>query len=238
MIDYEVMKAQDNVVKYSSVDGGFIYNGNTRELIFLADTYKGYWKGNVKTFRKEVYEGMKKLMEQMMANVPEEQRAMYAQVLEGMTEVYASPPQEAIDAINVKVTKTNETLEIAGYDAIKYEIAVDGSVKEYVWLSEDLDISEDLDVRALMEMFNEIAPNDEDELFYEYTDAYLDLFEKGFTMKTSDDEQDITEVIKVEKKNIPDSEFEAPVGYTQITAEQLLQQSMMGGGEDNDDDDW
>lgn len=238
MIDYEVMKAQGNVVKYSGTEGGFIFNAKTRELMFLAVDTKKYWKGNVKEFRMEFYQAMKMVNEQMMAKLPEDQREMYAHALDGMTEMYASPPQEAIDAIDVKVNKTNETLEIAGYDAMKYEIIVDGSLKEHVWLSDDLDISNDLDMRALMEMFNEISPNSEDELFYEYTDAYLGLQGKGFTMKTMDNELDITEVIKVEEKNIPDSEFEAPVGYTQITAGQLLQQSIMGGGEDDDDDDW
>ncbi len=237
-IKYDVMLVEDNMVKYTGVDGGFIIDVNTREFIFLLIDMDGYWKGNIDDFRKEMDKSMKMVMEELMKNIPEDQHEMYAQMLSGMDEMFSTPLPDEIDAVNVEVLKTSELEEVAGYSTQKYEIRVDGNLKEQIWLTTELDISDDLNIRALSEMFNMIQSNVDGESLYSYSEEYLDLWDNGFSMKTIDNDDDAIEVIKVEKTNLSKSDFSIPEGYQLISTEQILRKNMMGNSEGEDNNDW
>jgi hypothetical protein len=68
---------------------------------------------------------------------------------------------------------------------------------------------------------------------FEASPEFLSLVEGGFPLKTVEYDgggaSDVKEATKVEKKDIPDSEFLPPGDYTKVTVEQLFGQ-MMGGG--------
>ncbi len=241
-IKYDVMLVEDNMVKYTGVDGGFIIDVNANEFTILFEDLNEYWKGNIADYRKEMDKAMKIAMEELMQNVPEDQREMYTQMLGGMGEMFSTPLPEEIDAINVEVLKTNILADVAGYSTQKYEVLVDGNLTEQIWLTTELDISDHLNIRALSEMFNQFEPNVDGESLYCYTNEYLDLWNNGFGMKTIENDGDVMEVIKAEKKNLLKTDFNIPERYRAISTEQMLRNNMMdnsGGTYDNtNDDDW
>ncbi len=226
-INYQTMLIDNNRVKSSDPDGGFIFDVKSGAFIMIDNQGKTYWKGNLSDFREKYYKAMKGAVEQMLANLPPEQQEMYKQMFGDMVEIYAEPDKSRVEALNVNIDDTGETTDIAGYKSTKYLVNVDGNLVEQIWLSDGLDISGDLDLKAMINLMNEIRPNLDDEFLYEYSDAYIDLWEKGFRMKSIDKEGDISEVIKAEKKNIADAEFQPPAGFRQQSIEEMMQQQMM-----------
>ena len=235
---YETMMIEDNMMKSAGHDGSFIFNVNSREFYMIDDANKTYWQGQLDDFRENYYNAMKVAVDQMLSGLPPEQREMYKQMFGDMVEIYSDPDPAKIKSVNIEVKKAGEAIEIAGYASTKYEVTVDGKLVEELWLSDELDVNEDLDFKAIAELMNEIRPNLDDEFLYEYTDEYMRLWEKGFRMKSIDDNGDMSEVIKVEKKKISASEFQAPEGYSRLTIEEMMQQQMMGGDEEDDQEEW
>lgn len=237
IIDYETLKIQDQVLKSSSGEDVFLFNVKSGELIMLNNSNKTYWKGHINQFRQQYQKAMQVFIDQMLENVPPEQKEMYGQMMEGMSEIYSDPDPEKIKAIDIEVERAGATTQIAGYNTTKYVIKINGETVEELWLSEELDLSDDLDISAMADLMNEIRPNIDDEMLYEYTDEYLDLWEQGYPMKTIDAEGEVMEVIKVEEKAFDDSEFEIPEAFRQLTIEEMLQMQMMQG-EEQENGDW
>lgn len=235
-ISYDVMLIEDNIIRYGSIDGGFIFNLESQEFTFIVDQSKSYWTGNIKDFREELNEAVKIVMDEMIKSLPESQREMVTQMLDGMADMYATPTSEQINAVNIEIDRTGEKQEIAGYDADLYLVKIDGILIESIWISDELDISDDMDSRKIAEMLNEISPNVEDEQYHEYTEEYLELWEKGFWMKSIDVDGEEVEAIKLIERNITDEELSPPADYTSLTPMELMQQQMMGGS--NEDDGW
>jgi hypothetical protein len=235
-ISYDVMLINDNVVKYGGVDGGFILNTQTNAFTFLIDQNKSYWNGSISDFRKEMSQALKTVMDSLLQAIPEAQREMYSQMLGSMSQIYDSPERDQIAALNIEVDNTGRTENIAGYDAQEYEVRVDDKLLESIWIARGLDVDDDLDSRRIAEMLNEITPNVEGEIFYEFSEDYLALWEKGFRMKSTDHDGEIIEVIKVVEREIASDELDIPDGYKQITIQELMQQQMGGDADDNDTD--
>jgi len=236
-ISYDIMLVENNIVVYGGVDESFIFDTKSNEFTFVFKQNQTYWSGNINEFRSEMNNAMKVVMDEIIHNLPEGQREMYAQMLGNLTQMYDSPTSDKISSINIKIVDTGNWEEISGYNSKKYEVEVDGKIMESIWLSNDLDISDHLDSGKIAEMLNQIMPNVEGELYYEFTDDYLDLWKKGFRMRSTDNEGEIIEVIKVIERDIADDELKVPEGFTKITPLEFMQQQMMVGSDAEDDDD-
>ncbi len=236
-ISYDVMLIDDNLVKYGGVDGGFILNTKTKAFTFLIDQNKSYWSGSINDFRKEMSLALKTVMDSLLQSIPEAQREMYTQMLGSMSQIYDSPRREQIAELNIDIKNTGRTENIAGYDSQEYEVRVDDKLLESIWIASGLDVNDDLDSRQIAEMLNEITPNVEGEIFYEFSEDYLQLWEKGFRMKSTDHDGEIIEVIKVVEREIASDELSIPADYSQITIQELMQEQMGGDTNEGDSDD-
>lgn len=236
-ISYDVMLIEDDWVKYGGVDGGFILNTKTNQFTFLIDQNQSYWSGSINDFRKDMGKALKTVMDSLLQSIPEAQREMYTQMLGSMSHIYDSPGSEQISKINIDIKNTGLSENIAGYDAQEYEVRVDDKLLESIWIASGLDVNDDLDSRQIAEMLNEITPNVEGEIFYEFSEDYLELWEKGFRMKSTDHDGEVIEVIKVVERDITSDELSIPPNYSQITIQALMQQQMGGDANEGDGDD-
>lgn len=236
-ISYDVMLIEDHIVKYGGIDESFIFNTKSNQFSFIINQNKTFWSGNILDFRIEMSEAIKRVMNEMIKNLPEDQREMYAKMLGSVTQMYESPAPDKINSINVKITNTGTQEEIAGYTSKKYDVNVNGNLVESIWISSELDMKEELNSLKIAEMLNQIMPNVDGELYYEFTNQYLELWKKGFRMKSIDDEGETIEVIKVKQRNITGNELGVPDGYTKISPLEFMQKQMMGG-DDDDNEDW
>ncbi len=237
-ITYEVMLIEKNIVKYTSNEFEFIIDTENGLMTFILMGSNSYWTGKPDEFRAEMNSAMKKALNDMIAQVPEDQRAMYAEMLGGMSEIYSLPKPETVNSLIISINKTNENNEIAGYAAEKYSILIENKLKESVWISKNLDLSDDYDGRKVHEILSKIMPNVDNENLYEFSDAYLDLMEKGLILKSVDPNNETVEAIKIIERAIAKKELEIPEDYTEISIDDLLQQQMMQLETNDDGSNW
>jgi hypothetical protein len=238
MINYDVMLIDDHRIKYKGTDFEFILNTDQNEMTIVLEDSKAYWSGNPDEFRSKMDLAMKKIMNEMMADIPESQRAMYSEMLGGMANMYSTPSETDINSVNIKISNTDEAAEIAGFSARKHLIEVNGKLKESIWISSDMEINEDYNGRDVHKMLLKIQPNPDNESLHEFTDSYLSLMEKGIILKSVDIENETVEAIKIIERKILPEEFKIPDGYNQITIDEILQQQMMQSGTSDDGTGW
>jgi hypothetical protein len=197
---------------------------------FIIPEREAYWSGTPKEFRKLMEEGKKMMEEQQLKSMTPEQREAYKQYMKTREEeVKTVAPKQ-----KVEVKKTSEKAKIAGYSGQKYEVWVDGKLKEELWVCADIMPRDDIDIKKLDQFFKTMNEPDEDEGSYESSPEYEKIatyMEKGYKLKsiTYDEhgmEKSVGETIKIEKKNIADSEFKVPKNYKKLNDEEFIRGMM------------
>jgi len=122
----------------------------------------------------------------------------------------------------VEVKKTEDKESIAGYEATKYQVLVDGKMEQEIWMSKDLDVTSDLN----LEKYNHMSSMRMPKVTFQSSPEYQDLMKMGYPLKEVQFQADgkvITQVTKIEKKTIPDSQFEVPAGFQEMDMQQMMQ---------------
>ena len=197
---------------------------------FIIPEREIYWSGTPEEFRKLMEESKKMMEEQQLKSMTPEQREAYKQYMkqrEGEAKK-VSPPQK------VEVKKTSEKAKIAGYSGQKYQVWVDGKLKEELWICAEIMPRDEIDIKKLEQFFETMNEPDEDKDSYKSSPEYEKIatyMEKGYKLKniTYDEygmEKSVREAVKIEKKNIPDSEFEVPKNYNKLNNEEFIRGMM------------
>jgi hypothetical protein len=192
-------------------------------MISPSPEYKVYWCGTPEQMQKEMEETRKKMEEEYLKKMSPEQREAYKQYQEKMKGETKEPAKGK--KLKVEVKKTSETTTIAGYPTRKYQVWVNGELKEEKWISKKIKPTDEIDLEKL-EKFLKAMSGPEAEESYESSPDYMHLMEIGAEMKTigyHEEGSEITEMEKIEKKKIPYSEFEVPKGYRKLSLFELQQ---------------
>ncbi len=227
----ETIMIQDQKMKTTSEDGTFIFNLKTDELTLVNDRDKVFWTGKIEDFRKEASEAMKSIVDELLEQFPEEQRAILGNMFDNMTGMYKEPDPDIMNALTVTIEKSGETENIAGFESRKYTVEANGKLVEKVWISSRPDISSEFDMKELHEALNQITPVDAVEDYYGFDDDYLELMSSGFVMRTVEPDGTRTEVTEIKETNIDDSEFVPGTDYRKVDLTEIFRNMM------KDDDD-
>ena len=228
----QTLMFQDQKIRLSDANTGFIFDLKTGKLTMVDDAEKIYWTGKIDSFREESSKAMKTIVENMISKIPKEQQAMFRQIFENMENMYREPDPGEINAMDITIEKTGETEKIAGYSSTEFIVSVNGKKVEQVWLSSQLDISGEFDLKAFQRSINQITPASDQSDLYQYNDRYIDLIGKGYPMKTIDADGTTTEVTSIKETGIPHSEFEPDPQYKRIDLTEMMKGMM---NEENDD---
>lgn len=239
LIRYETLMIQSNLVKMSGLDGTFIFDLEKESFILANEPKKVYWEGKFGEFRTSYYEALKLIIGEFTKDLPQDQKVMYNTMFQETIDMYAAPSQSAIDSMKTEIKSTDMTEEIAGYKSSRYEVYVNGVLREQLWVSAGIPLKKDLDMKKFAALMNEIEPNINGEYVYENSDSYLNLTNAGFPMRTIDDLGIMVEVIKVEEQKIARSDFEMPADFKKVGLDELIRLAMIGSaGDDSEDDSW
>ena len=124
---------------------------------------------------------------------------------EGMVESVPTPQK-------VEVKETGETATIAGHPTKKYQVWVDGEMESEVWLTKDIDFGSEFDMAKLSRLTEKLSGQSA----FKENEEYQKMMKLGFPMKQVEitpQGKVETEVIKAEKKDISDSEFQIPSDF-------------------------
>lgn len=239
LIRYETLMIQSNLVKMSGLDGTFVFDLEKGTFILANEQKKVFWEGKFGEFRSSYYEALKLIIQELTKDLPQDQKEMYNTMFQETIDMYAAPSQSAKDSLKTEINNTGATEEIAGYSSSRYEVFVNGKLREQLWISAGIPLKKDLDLRKFASLMNEIQPNINGEYVYENSGSYLNLTNAGFPMRSIDDLGIMVEVIKVEEQKIAMSEFEMPADFKQVGLDELIRLAMIGSAsDDSEDDSW
>jgi len=209
-------------VKNILPNGSYVIIDLTKqEMIEVDPDKKQFSTVKLDEIKKEVNQAMSKIKEQL-AGLPPEQRKLIEQMMGGM--MGGAGPKA-----NITVKKSGKEAKIAGFKASPYKIFRNGELILEAWISPELKkfMEKELD-NAKIEAF-EKAMDSLDDMFPfmgESSDSVMkrmqELEKKGFLVKEVDyadptNPTVVSEIVSVEKKSIPSSEFKVPSGYKKVS---------------------
>ncbi len=182
-------------------------------IIFVDPKRKVYSKETIDDFCKAVIEGMNKVRKAM----PAEDKGK----------------QKGGKDVRVSVTKEGDGGAVAGYNTVKYKVLTDGKLYEEIWLTSDPAVMKDLEsvFRTVMKKFEKCLASlanvsDSLALSVEETQEYRELERQGWQMRSktyAGGRGPLTsEIVKLEKRDIPASEFEVPSGYKKVSVIEMI----------------
>lgn len=209
-----------------------IFDLNTGEMVqidnegkrYIITTPEEYFK-----FIQDMTDRMKADLEKQLSKLPPDQRAKAEEMMkaQGMR-----LPGGGTLPKRVSLKKTDESRDIAGYRSNKYEIYEDGKLSEEIWISKGIGLDGELDMKKMASYMSEIKKISEKAGFgYSSLDEQgrilKEIYETGFPMRSvdylSDGSAYIEEIVRVNKADLSDGEFQPPVGYKRITLQEMIQ---------------
>ena len=196
----------------------WILDGPRNQMIFINTEQNLYASGTP----EEYCTSISALFDRMMKGVPEEQRKMMEQMMNKGKD--ASHP-------DVAVVKSGDGGTIAGHKTVKYRVLVNGAVYKEIWLTSDASLMQEYKpLIPALKKFDACTAGLKMEPSPENSPEYQKLWEAGFELKSVSYEEGSpepeTDVVQLEKKAVPESEFRAPKGYKQVSFAELLQTQM------------
>lgn len=225
---------QKNKVKSFDQNGQFsaIFNLDTDEIIQvdnISRTYSSTKSKDYFLYYKKYALKMKGDMMQQLSELPPDQRVQ-AEIR--MKEQGIDLPGLSSGPLKITLEKTGDRNKIAGYESVKYELYRNGNLDEEIWTSSDVRFQEEIDMKKMANYLGELRKVEDtlggtSSLSGESDKAYMEVFSSGFPMKTVDHNASgnsiIEETVKVSKKSLDNSEFDAPAGYRKVQLDQMLQ---------------
>lgn len=211
----------DGKLKEISEDDGTIMDSKSGDFIYFSPLKKIYTRGKISDY----CESMKKIMDQMIASMSPEYKKLLG------VGKKQKPPE-------VEIVSKGDGGIIAGYKTEKYNVLVNGKPHETVWLATDASLINEF--KSLVDMLSEFQKCSNIMDFgappVEFSPEYIKLMEKGLILKSIEYEEGMenttTNTVSIEIKDIPDSEFQVPAGYKEMSFTDFFSSQM---GEDEEE---
>jgi Domain of unknown function (DUF4412) len=207
------------------------------------DENRVYWSGTVdayvrevKAFQEAANDLARRQMEEASKDMPPDKRKAVEDRLRqtrGANVSSAAPPAAVRPA--VKVEPTTETGTIAGQAATKMVVYADGKPYQEVWLAKGFTLKADLDLKRLRAMQTQltqaIMAGIPGRQAVEEDPAYEQILEQGYPVKIVElgeggEPESVTEVVRLEKRDIPEREFLVPEGYRRIDLREFFREEL------------
>jgi Domain of unknown function (DUF4412) len=225
-------------------------DGNTFIMDFAKNLFvatdpenRVYWSGTVdayvqevKAFQQAANDLAREQMEEAMKEMPPDQRKPMEDLLQQMRGTNASSPSPpGAKQPAVKVEPTTETATIAGHQATKMMVYADGKPYQEVWLAKGLTMKADLDLKRLRgiqaKLTQAIMADIPSRQGVEEDPAYVQLLEQGYPIKIVElgeggTPESVTEVVRIDKRDIPEREFQVPEGYRRIDLHEFFRDEL------------
>ena len=209
-------------VKSASEDMVVIFDVRDGAITLLDGKQEAYATGTIEEYCREVTAARDEAIGQMS---PEEKQMMAA-FMGG--DDRGSPPV-------VRIEKVGRGEKIAGYATTLFRVFADGEVYEEIHLADDVPVFDEVDsdkMGELIDRFGDCMINSiglSDIVSVEDDTGYKKLLRRGYPMKNvefDDGRPDVTDqVVRMEKRPIPEAEFRPPKGYVRLDFRRILEQS-------------
>ncbi|MDW7774537.1 MAG: DUF4412 domain-containing protein [Desulfobulbaceae bacterium] len=127
---------------------------------------------------------------------------------------FSSDDQEGERPPAIEVKKMGPDAKIAGLETVRYQVLVDGRAYEDIWLAKDKTIINEIGDRSALQKIIQCMG----ESGVEKHPEYVGTITSGWLLKVySHENEEVTEEVKnLEKKDIPNAEFDLPSGCRRV----------------------
>jgi len=216
---------QDGKIRIESEGMTMIFNVESGNLLMVVPEYGLHWSGTL----DQMIEEMQVMMGEMMKMMGDEAYNNY------LEEIEKQKQKSSTEITGVEIIEDGELFESAGFKGYKYRVMKDGELREEMWVTEEINLSKEVDVNKFMEFLGKSSmggggPEEDDEA-YKWSKSYLSLMSKGYWTKhisyTSGMEPSSEILKEATQVDLPPSDFEPPSGSKKVGFMELFQ-SMMG----------
>ena len=229
--DKGLLLIQDNKMLFKDTTNNVstLFDFDRDQMIVLDHNKQTFTVIDPEAFVKAVEEYTKKAEEMRQKHIeslPPEQREMVEKMIK---ERELASGKDTTGKIVISIKNSEVSEEISGYNASKYEVFHNDKLNEELWLTNDLDIQNELDLEkmsSLMTEFKKVNKRLGDDTVVN-EEAFISLFANGgFPLKTVDhsfgETVFIEEVVDIKKQDIPKDNFKLPSGYKERSVNELL----------------
>lgn len=202
-----------------------VFDSVSGELLMVDDERRVYTRAPV----SEYCLSMQAAADQVLQQMSPEERAVMEQMMGGLTKRPAEGKQPA-----VSVSSLGKGEDIAGFATERYQVKVDGKLHEELWLAPDAPVHQELNMEGLKRSQTEmsrclqagpfgarIGPSPEE------TPEYEAMARKGWAMRSiqydAGEPRTRTEIVSLEKRDIPSAEFQPPADYRQVDVREFME---------------
>jgi len=229
--DKGLLLIQDNKMLFKDTTNNVstLFDFDRDQMIVLDHNGQTFTVIEPEAFVKAVEEYTKeieRMRQKHMESLPPEQRKMVEKMMKER-ELESGKNETGKIVISIKNSEVSEN--ISGYKASKYEVFYNDKLNEELWLTNDLNIQNELDLKKMANLMTEFKKVNKrlgtDTMVNE--GAFIKLFANGgFPLKTVDrsfgETVYIEEVVEIKNQDIPKENFKLPSGYKEKSVDELL----------------
>jgi hypothetical protein len=210
------------------------FDMKTRRVVLVDPVKLTFYQGSLSEYMDGVKVFKRKALKEATSQMDINQANTYSQTYLNQIDHFFDIPGVAAGSMTIK--KTNVVFKMVGWQTEKYEISLEGVLKEQVWIAPGMQAGEGFDWKLYF-MFLKTAGLEDQSLSYMNTPEYLDLLSTGFPLRKMvivNGTQTEFQVNRLEEKTIPDYEFYTPSLCKELTIDAWLKQKVTN--EDVSDD--
>lgn len=224
IIDNHTFLAEKNKVKLIDSDQEIIFDMKKNQVILVFPEKKIYWEGSPKKYAETLEKIIRDRIDEMAKSILPEKRELYTQQ---MNAIAFGVPDSSVPSVDIR--KIPKQHEISGYPAKKYQILVDSHLKEDIWISSEIDLTEYIDLDEFNSMSDALS-SIEQGISYQTNSQYRELLKTGYRMKMIEYDLTLgnptTTVTKIYQKKLSKAFFSVPKSFKKVTLKFFLMQQL------------
>lgn len=213
---------QDNIIKVEKYNLIYTCNLNTGSIILVDPENLLFTKTDLNSYILKIRENNKNKISEILSDVPQEQKAEFEKIYNYKAEKKINLPEYNSDSLILR--QLPDTTKLLGYRTEKFAIYENGRKLEEFFLTNEINISKDLDLAKFLKYIYLLEPEDHT-IRYMASEKFLKsvcnglvtrrfIFEEGFRSEW--------QVNKIEQKNIPAYEFGKPDLCKEVSLEKWI----------------
>ncbi len=228
---------QDNLVRFETESSITILDLSQKHVTLIFSEHKAFWSGTTDEFKQSTIEAFKSQLDMALDILPESERIYYEQKYDTILDRLGGDID--YEQAPIEIVATGNFDSISSFLAYEHKVFVDTILREVIWITQDVNPYEDINIKDMIDFTNQLSPMDMRNQMTQ-TKVYTDLLEKGMPIKSIEyrgsDIVNTTQVVMVAKNKLNDEIFKEPKGYRKVSLINLMQMDVIEG--ELDDDGW
>jgi hypothetical protein len=201
-----------------------VYDAVSDTITFLDNQAGTYWSGTPEQCAQKLSSARDQallMMEKQLAALPPNEREQARKILA------RHMPMRQSTQPRVSLLPTDRVQLIAGYQAKAYEMRVNGRLSDEIWISPEISVKEDIDMKAFgraMQTINSVSGNAGE--MAAFSPEVMELLSRGWALQwvthLQDGKRRVDTAIHVGQKSLDQGLFALPENFKAAPLEQVL----------------